>query len=71
MVLISREDKEEPIYRPTTLNSALYDFYAKKCFIYAGPPEEGNIILEYDLFIVCASFPFLFCLRSKWISYNK
>lgn len=55
MVLICREDKEEPIYRPTTLNSALYDFYARKCFIYAGPPEEGVIILEYDLCLVCSS----------------
>ena len=46
-------DKVEPIYRPTTLNTALYDFHARKCVLYIGPPSENVILAEYDLFPVC------------------
>lgn len=47
--VISSEDKVEPIYRPTTLNTAVYDFYQRKCIIYIGPASDNIILTEYDL----------------------
>ena len=44
-----REDKVEPIYRPTTLNTALIDFHQRKCVVYAGPPSEKKVVAEYFL----------------------
>ncbi|KAK8825651.1 hypothetical protein WA577_000822, partial [Blastocystis sp. JDR] len=46
-VLSDVADKVEPIYRPTTLNTALYDFHARKCVLYIGPPSENVILAEY------------------------
>lgn len=45
----SSEDKVEPIYRPTTLNTAVYDFYQRKCIIYIGPASDNIILTEYDM----------------------
>lgn len=49
MVILGREDQEEPIYRPTTLNSALFDFHRRKCYIYEGKPSENKVIIEIDI----------------------
>ena len=43
------EDKVEPIYRPTTLNTAVYDFYKRKCIIYIGAPSDNIVLTEYNL----------------------
>ena len=48
-LLICREDKVEPIYRNTTLNTALYDFFRRECVVYAGPASEKRVIASYPL----------------------
>ena len=56
--VICSEDKVEPIYRPTTLNTAVYDFYQRKCIIYIGPASDNIILTEYDLELaICLLLP--------------
>ena len=44
-----REDRIEPIYRNTTLNTAIVDFYRKKIFLYTGNPSHFKEINTYIL----------------------
>lgn len=67
--LLDRKDQEEPIYRPTTLNSALFDFYHRKCYIYEGKPSDNKVLIEIDIFLVCFLCIFKSC--SFFISFEE
>ena len=43
----NRADQEEPIYRNTTLNTVVFDYYGKHCVVYMGVPSQKEVVYSY------------------------
>lgn len=39
----------EPIYRNTTLNTVVFNFYTHWLYIYSGPANKGNVVYDCRL----------------------